>query len=410
MKMESFSVRLVKLRKEAKLTQKELGRLIGVSDRAVSKWECGLARPSLDACYALCRIFKTPLDELMGTRTRFILDEKKAEGGMASLRELFRIGPGPSSSHTIAPSRAALLFMKEHREAEAFKAVLYGSLAKTGYGHGTESALISSFAPKKAEIVLDYMTLDTPHPNTFDLIALKNGEEYDRWRVFSIGGGAIEIEGREEYSDASVYPHSSFGEISQYLRENDMTLPEYVEMVEGEKIWSFLGDVWKKMKESIDRGLSTEGVLPGGLEVHRKAKTLYKRGHIDESSETRENRLVCSFAYAVTEENASGGVVVTAPTCGASGVLPAVLKYQQVKRGYTDEEICRALAAAGIIGNLIKTNASISGAECGCQAEIGSACSMAAAALGELFGMDLEQIEYAAEVAMEHHLGLKVGS
>ena len=160
------------------------------------------------------------------------------------------------------------------------------------------------------------------------------------------------------------------------------------------------------MKESIERGLVAEGALPGGLEVQRKAKTLYKRGHIDESAETKENRLVCSFAYAVSEENASGGVVVTAPTCGASGLLPAVLRYQQIKRGYSDKEICRALAVAGLFGNLIKTNASISGAECGCQAEIGSACSMAAAALAELFEMDIEQIEYAAEIAMEHHLGL----
>jgi L-serine dehydratase len=160
------------------------------------------------------------------------------------------------------------------------------------------------------------------------------------------------------------------------------------------------------MKSAIAAGVKAKGVLPGGLGVERKANVLYRKHHIDESAETRENRLVCAYAFAVSEENAGGGTIVTAPTCGACGVLPAVLKYMQERRKFTDDEIIRALATAGVIGNLIKTNASISGAECGCQAEIGSACCMAAAALGELYGMELFQIEYAAEIAMEHHLGL----
>ena len=403
---KDFAERLVKLRKEAKINQKQLGALIGVSDRAVSKWECGPSRPSLDACYALSRIFKVPLDELIASKSSSVTQSTKRNGGMASLRELYRTGPGPSSSHTIAPARASRLFLDTHPDADGFKVVLYGSLAKTGYGHGTEHVIKESFASKPLTLELDYLTVDLAHPNTMDISSLKNGEITDTWRVFSTGGGSIEIEGREEGADVAVYPHSTFDEIAEYLKKNNMRIPDYIEEAEGSEIWDFLGSVWQTMKESIDRGLSAEGVLPGGLEVMRKAKTLYKRGHIDESSETKENRMVCAYAYAVSEENASGGVVVTAPTCGASGVLPAVLRYQQVKRGFSDRDICRALACAGLFGNLIKTNASISGAECGCQAEIGSACSMAAAALAELFEMELEQIEYAAEVAMEHHLGL----
>lgn len=403
---EDFATRLVKLRKEAKINQKQLGQLIGVSDRAVSKWECGLSRPSLDACYALSRIFKVPLDELIAQKPEGLATPPRKKSGMPSLKELYRVGPGPSSSHTIAPSRASKLFLDAHTDADSFKVILYGSLAKTGYGHGTERVIKEAFASKPLSLELDYLTVDIAHPNTMDMMAYKNGEEYDRWRVFSIGGGAIEIEGRDEGADTPIYPHSTFDGISAYLKEKNMRIPDYVEEVEGEEIWSFLESVWQTMKGSIERGLSANGTLPGGLDVQRKAKTLYKRGHIDETAETKENRMVCAFAYAVSEENASGGVVVTAPTCGASGLLPAVLRYQQTKRGFTDREICRALAVAGLFGNLIKTNASISGAECGCQAEIGSACSMAAAALAELFGMELEQIEYAAEVAMEHHLGL----
>ncbi len=403
---ETFSQRLVKLRKEAKINQKQLGALIGVSDRAVSKWECGLSRPSLDACYALSRIFKVPLDELIATKPQSVIAAEKKRGAMPSLRELYRVGPGPSSSHTIAPSRASKLFLDSHPDADGFKVILYGSLAKTGYGHGTEHVIKEAFASKPLALELDYLTVDIAHPNTMDLLALKNGEVIDKWRVFSTGGGAIEVEGRPDGADTPIYPHYSFDEIAEYLKEKNMRIPDYVQEIEGEDIWDWLSQIWQTMKDSIERGLATDGVLPGGLEVHRKAKTLHKRGHIDESSETKENRIVCSFAYAVSEENASGGVVVTAPTCGASGLLPAVLRYQQIKRGFSDRDICRALAVAGLFGNLIKTNASISGAECGCQAEIGSACSMAAAALAELFEMDLEQIEYAAEVAMEHHLGL----
>ena len=185
-----------------------------------------------------------------------------------------------------------------------------------------------------------------------------------------------------------------------------LRLSDYVALYEGEEIFLFLKSVWEQMKTTIREGLSAEGVLPGGLQVERKAKYLYSQRHMDETPETRENRLVCAYAYAASEQNAGGGTITTAPTCGASGVLPAVLYYMQGKKGFTDFEIAKALAAAGIVGNVVKQNASISGAEAGCQAEIGTACSMASAALAELHFMDRDQIEYAAENAMEHYLGL----
>ncbi len=400
----TFSEKLLSLRREAGLNQKALGALVGVSDRAVSKWECGLSKPSLEACVALAGIFKVPLDELLSGEKK--TESTKKPSKMSSIRNLYRIGPGPSSSHTIGPARAARLFLEKHPDADSFKVILYGSLAKTGFGHGTEKALKDAFFPKALEIELDYLTTKLKHPNTLDFFAVKDKKTSSPTRFYSVGGGAIESDDGETVSEKALYPHSSFSEIHAFLKERKMRIPDYIEEIEGKEIWSFLEKIWSTMKESIERGLAADGVLPGGLEVQRKAKTLYTRKHMDESAETRENRLVCSYAYAVSEESASGGTVVPAPTCGASGLLPAVLKYQQDKRGFSDREICRALATAALFGNLIKTHASISGAECGCQAEIGSACSMGAAALAELFDMDLEQIEYAAEVAMEHHLGL----
>ena len=216
----------------------------------------------------------------------------------------------------------------------------------------------------------------------------------------------IEIDGVEFAAAENVYNFYLFSQIANYCRENQIRLWQYVNEVEGEKLWDFLREIWQCMKDSIETGLQKDGTLPGGLNVKRKAKHLYSQHHIDETSQTKENRMVCAYAFAVSEQNAAGETIVTAPTCGSSGVLPAVLYYYQQKRGFSDEEILRALATASVIGNLVKTNASISGAECGCQAEVGTACSMAAAALAELFGMNIDQIEYAAEIAIEHHLGL----
>ncbi|MBS1400196.1 MAG: serine dehydratase [Clostridia bacterium] len=322
---------------------------------------------------------------------------------MKSLKELYRIGKGPSSSHTIGPERACKLFASENPEADSFKAILYGSLAKTGIGHGTDRVIKSVL--KNVDVICD-TDAEVPHPNTMDLYAYREGGRRAFFRVYSVGGGAVRIEGRAGEEGAEVYPLQNFSEIRSYCEENSLRLSDYVFECEGEGIREYLFEVWRTMKTSIAEGLKAQGILPGGLNVERKARILYRQKHIDESAETKENRLVCAYAFAVSEQNAAAETIVTAPTCGASGVLPAVLRYAQERRRYSDEDIVRALAAGGLVGNLIKTNASISGAECGCQAEIGSACCMAAAALGELYEMELGQIEYAAEIAMEHHLGL----
>lgn len=325
---------------------------------------------------------------------------------MESLRELYRIGKGPSSSHTMGPNNAAKLFKKKNMDADLFSVTLMGSLAKTGKGHLTDEAIIDALSPTPCEIVWDKTSPTPVHPNTMEFRAYKNGVLVDFNRIFSVGGGKINIEGMEEAAPPSVYPHKNFEEIKKYCTEKRIPLYKYVEEFEGREIWSFLNEVWNTMRMCISTGLDAEGVLGGGLDVQRKAKILYNQKHMDESPETRENRIVCACAFAASEENAAGGTIVTAPTCGSCGIVPSVLLYMQEKKAFSDSDILKALATGGIIGNVIKTNASISGAECGCQAEVGSACSMASAALAQLHGMDLDQIEYAAEVALEHHLGL----
>ena len=322
---------------------------------------------------------------------------------MRSLKELYRIGKGPSSSHTIGPEYACKLFLSENPSADSFTAVLYGSLALTGEGHGTNT-VIESVLPN---VTVEFDTASAcEHPNTMELIAYTGGVKTAQMRIFSVGGGAIRVDGRESVEGAEVYDLNTLSDIRAYCEKKNIQLYDYVYEREGEGLKSYLAEVWQTMKEAVSRGVQKTGILPGGLDVERRAKVLYDGVIHNESAENRENRLVCAYAFAVSEENASGGTIVTAPTCGACGVLPAVMKYSQERKGYTDEQIINALATAGLIGNLIKTNASISGAECGCQAEIGSACCMATAALSELRGLSLGQIEYAAEVAMEHHLGL----
>lgn len=400
-----ISETLYSLRKNNNLTQKELGDILGVSNRAVSKWESGLSAPSTETCIKICKLFHISVDRLFSDINSKQLSENK-NNSMPSIKELYRIGSGPSSSHTIGPERACSLFKKEYPEADCFRVVLFGSLAQTGKGHGTEAAVIRAIEPVKVKVEYNRQKSDLPHPNTMELYAYKNGSLLGSRTVCSIGGGQLKIDGMDLKENINLYPLHSFEEISAYCRKNDLRLWQYVEKIEGKEIRGFLLTIWNAMKESIKLGLADTGCLPGILNVQKKAKYLYEQRHIDESNETKENRLVCSYAFAVSEQNACGETIVTAPTCGASGVLPAVLFYEQGKKGFSDDEIVNALATASVIGNLIKTNASISGAECGCQAEIGSACSMAAAALGELFSMSLEQIEYAAEVALEHHLGL----
>lgn len=325
---------------------------------------------------------------------------------MQSLKTLYKVGIGPSSSHTMGPQYAAEYINAKFPDAAKVKVILYGSLALTGEGHGTQIALAKTLnAPN--EITFNTEEKDLPHPNTLDfLIFDANGNETAKIRAMSIGGGEIRIEGEPSVCNPEIYPQKNFEEIKDYCLMHHLRLSDYVAKFEGEEIFVFLKSIWERMKLTIREGLSKEGILPGGLEVERKAKYLYAQRHMDETPETRENRLVCAYAFAASEQNAGGGMITTAPTCGASGVLPAVLYYMQEKKGFTDFEIAKALAAGGIVGNVVKQNASISGAEAGCQAEIGTACSMAAAALAELHFMDLDQIEYAAENAMEHYLGL----
>ena len=326
---------------------------------------------------------------------------------MKSIREIYKIGKGPSSSHTMGPERAAELFKARYPQADGFRVILYGSLSKTGVGHGTDRVIRQVLSPLPTEILFSEESPQGFHPNTLDFIALKDGAEIGSLRVESIGGGDIRIPGSKEVETEEFYPENSFAEIADFCKWRYInTLSDYVEMHEGPEIWDFLQEVWDTMKNAIDEGLHATGTLPGGLGVQRKAKSLYEQELSTEVPQVRECRLICAYAFAVSEQNADNGTIVTAPTCGACGVLPAVLKYFQDTRGVSDEVILRGLATAGIIGNLTKRNASISGAECGCQAEIGTACSMAAAALSELYGLNLDQVEYAAEMAMEHHLGL----
>ena len=327
---------------------------------------------------------------------------------MQSLKELYRIGRGPSSSHTMGPERACFYARSVFSTADYFEVTLYGSLALTGKGHGTDAVIKETLAPIACNIIFDEKTPCDVHANTMEIKAFANGNKLGSKRIYSVGGGRIIVDGEEnhQWAGEEKYPLSTYDEIKEYCTKRNMRIVDYVKECEGEEIFSYLHNVWETMKKAIDEGLSKTGELPGGLHTQRRANILHNKRHIDESAQTKENRLVCSYAFAVGEQNASGGIIVTAPTCGACGVIPSVLKYMQVTRGFSDDKIVEALATGGIIGNLIKHNASISGAECGCQAEIGSACSMASAALAELFDMGLEQIEYAAEVAMEHHLGL----
>lgn len=327
---------------------------------------------------------------------------------MKSIQDLYKIGKGPSSSHTIGPERAARLLKEKHPDADRYTVVLYGSLSKTGKGHGTDRVLYEVLSPVPTEVVFSDEPLGTvyTHPNTMDLYAWHGEERSPRLRVESIGGGDIRVEGCAEMDPPEVYPENSFAEIADFCRLRNLTLWEYVEINEGPEIWNFLSEIWETMKAAIDAGIATEGILPGGLGVERKAKTLYEKVIPHEFTALRECRIVSAYAYAVSEQNADCGTIVTAPTCGACGVLPAVLRYLQQRRQLSDEKVLQALAVAGLFGSLIKRNASISGAECGCQAEIGSASAMAAAAACVLCDLNIAQTQYAAEIALEHQLGL----
>jgi len=397
-----FAENISNLRRQAGLSQRALGEMLGVSPRHISRWEMGQALPPADVLLRIGTGFGVTVEELFSVPH----GQHAPASGMPSLRELYKIGSGPSSSHTMGPERACRIFRDQHPDADAFTVRLFGSLAKTGKGHCTDLVIEKTFSPIPCTVLFDTVQTDLPHPNTMELYAFREGRELGRVRVFSIGGGAIQFENDAIPVPETVYTLSRFEDIAGYCAGHGLRLWEYVYREEGEGFEQYLHTIWDTMKQCIASGLTDTGVLPGGLDVHKKARHLLNLQHIDETSETKQNRLISAYAFAVGEQNACGCTIVTAPTCGAAGVVPAVLYYQQKRCGFTDAEICRALATGGLIGNLIKTNASISGAECGCQAEVGSACAMAAAALAELFELSVDKIEYAAEVAIEHHLGL----
>ena len=326
---------------------------------------------------------------------------------MKSIKDIYKIGKGPSSSHTMGPAKAMKLFAKENPDADSYEVILYGSLSDTGKGHGTDIA-IAGVAGKPVNIIFDKKNRVLPHENTMDIFAVREGKRDKKslMRVMSVGGGDIEIEDRESSTLDDIYVESHFAEISEICRREGKRLSDYVYEREGEEITEFLAKVWRTMQAAVDDGLAASGVLPGGLEVERKAKELYASIEDDGNPALKRTKIVSAYAYAVGEQNADNGTIVTAPTCGACAVLPAVLTYLYRDLGVSEDKIYRGLAVAGLVGNLTKTNASISGAECGCQAEIGTACAMAAAALGEIWEEDLDKIEYAAEMAFEHFLGL----
>ncbi len=322
---------------------------------------------------------------------------------MKSITELYKIGYGPSSSHTMGPQKACELFLKRFPEATRFKVVLFGSLAFTGRGHLTDRVIQDTL--KNVEVIFDENYL-FEHPNTMDIFGYATDGTESHWRVYSVGGGTIRIDGLDATDTPEVYPHLTFDEIKRYCRENKIRLYQYVEQYEGPAIWDFLDTVMTAMDASIERGIASSGELPGELRVKKKAMQLFNKFIDREPPEIYQSRILSAYAYAVGEENASGHIVVTAPTCGSSGIVPSVLRYQREKNSYSRPECLRGLATAGLIGNIIKHNATLSGAIAGCQAEVGSATAMAAALIGELSGASLGQIEYAAEVSMEHNLGL----
>ena len=325
---------------------------------------------------------------------------------MQTLKELYRVGYGPSSSHTMGPHKAAEYFKSKYLDANKYRVTLYGSLAATGRGHMTDKAICAVFGQDKVNIVWKPEIVLPFHPNGMKFEALDaNGNLIKDWIVYSIGGGALAEEGNTNLRTPDIYEMNHFEEIKKWCYETGKSYWEYVNQCEESDIWDYLENVWEKMKQAVERGIEHEGMLPGSLHIQRKAPSYYIKA-TGSSPNLQTRGLVFSYALAVSEENASGGEIVTAPTCGACGVVPAVLYHIQKSRQFSNIRICRALAVAGLVGNVAKSNASISGAEAGCQAEVGVACAMAAAAANYLFGGSPAQTEYAAEMGLEHHLGM----
>lgn len=324
---------------------------------------------------------------------------------MESIKEIYRIGYGPSSSHTMGPRKAAELFLKKHSDGNNFRITLFGSLAATGKGHLTDVALNEVFKGREMQLIWKPEVFLKKHPNAIKLEILNDENNLlDEWTVYSVGGGKIQDD-YNTFETPKVYELHTMNEILKHLEKTGKTFWEFVEENEGTGIWDYLEEVWKVMQQAVERGIEEEGTLPGTLMLQRKAASYYMKA-LGLKQSLKSRSLVFAYALAVAEENAAGGKVVTAPTCGSCGVLPAVLYHIYKSFEFQDKKILRALATAGLIGNLVKKNGSISGAEVGCQGEIGTACAMASAAVLQVFGGTPAQIEYAAEMGLEHHLGL----
>jgi L-serine dehydratase len=323
---------------------------------------------------------------------------------MESLRELYRIGCGPSASHTLGPRAAAERFRARVPEAARCRVALYGSLAATGRGHLTDRAIAEALSPAPVEFAWHPGTVLPLHPNGMEFEALgADGRVLGRWRVYSVGGGELREEGAAP--PPAVYDRRTAADLLAWAAASGQPLWAHVVEREGAAIGDHLAEVWRVMQAAIERGLREEGALPGPLRLGRKAASHLRKAR-QLAGPFRGPGVLAAYALAVSEENAAGGRVATAPTCGACGVLPAVLRYLKETLEGSDAEIHHALATAGLFGNVVKANASISGAAVGCQGEIGTACAMAAAAATQLLGGSPLQIEYAAEMGLEHHLGL----
>ena len=328
---------------------------------------------------------------------------------MHSLRELYKTGKGPSSSHTMGPNKAAQIFAGRHGgDSARFEVTLYGSLAATGKGHMTDIAILEVLEPiAPTTIVWEPSRFLEYHSNAMLFKAFDaKGSVLEEWTVYSIGGGALsEGPGKEMSLSGDVYDMNTLTEIIEWCDSHGRQIWEYVDLCEGPAIWDYLMDVWETMKASVERGLATEGRLPGPLNLSRKASVYHVKA-LGYQPNLRSRGLVFAYALAVSEENAAGGIIVTAPTCGSSGVMPGVLYHLSHSHAFSDTKIIHTLATAGLVGNVVKQNASISGAEVGCQGEVGVACAMASAAACQLFGGSPYQVEYAAEMGLEHHLGM----
>ncbi len=329
---------------------------------------------------------------------------------METIKKIYKIGYGPSSSHTMGPNRAAEMFAARTPAADRYRVTLYGSLAATGRGHHTDRAVARGLAPKEAEIVWRPDIVKPFHPNgmLFEALDARN-QVADTWLVYSIGGGYLATEQGDVplgiTPEGRIYPHTTMHDIMAHIEREGLSFWEYVEQCEDDTLWPYLEQMWQQMQLTIEEGLQDDRVIAGGLHLRSKAHQYHVRASGFKPS-LQSRALVIAYALATSEQNACGGRIVTAPTCGSSGVLPAVLYHLKKNHNFSDREILRAMATAALFGNVIKTNASISGAEAGCQAEVGSACVMAAVASNQLFGGSPKQIEYAAEMAMEHNLGL----